>query len=101
MKSSPPSPAVLTQALGQRPIPGAVPLAGDGAGAKQVIAGVTAVRNARLEAVTMWPAGQYLPDTVIDMTRLCAVHNWRKMVQEEREGDERDRDKEGSIQLIL
>lgn len=43
VKYSPPSPAVLTQALGQRPIPGAVPLAGDGAGAKQVIARVTAV----------------------------------------------------------
>lgn len=75
LKYSPPSPAVLTQALGQRPIPGAVPMAGDGAGAKQVIAGVTAVRNARLEAVAMWPTGQYLPDAVIDMTRLCAVHN--------------------------
>lgn len=50
-------------------------MAGDGAGAKQVIARVTAVRNARLEAVAMWPTGQYLPDAVIDMTRLCAVHN--------------------------
>lgn len=43
MQHSWPNPAVLTQALGQGPIPGTVPLAGDGAGAKQVIARVTAV----------------------------------------------------------
>lgn len=43
MQHSRPNPAVLTQALGQGPIPGTVPLAGDGAGAKQVIARVTAV----------------------------------------------------------
>lgn len=50
-------PEVLTQALGQGAIPGAVPLTGDGAGAQQVVARVTAVWNSSLEAVTVWPAG--------------------------------------------
>lgn len=33
----------LTQALGQGAIPGTVPLTGDGAGAQQVVARVTAI----------------------------------------------------------
>lgn len=72
---SQPTPEVLTQALGQGAIPGTVTLTGDGAGAQQVVAGVTAVRNSSLVTVTVRPAGQYLPDAVLNMARLCAVHN--------------------------
>lgn len=72
-----PPPEVLTQALGQGAVPGAFPLTGDGAGAQQVVARVTAVRHGGLEAVAMRPAGQYLPDAVLHMARLCAVHDWR------------------------
>lgn len=77
MKSqhSQPTPKVLTQALRQGAIPGTVTLTGDGAGTQQVVAGVTAVWHSRLETVTVRPAGQYLPDAVLNMTRLCAVHN--------------------------
>lgn len=66
---------VLTQALGQGAVPGAVPLTGDGAGAQQVVAWVTAVRHSGLEAVAVRSAGQYLPDAVFHVARLCAVHN--------------------------
>lgn len=68
----------LTQALGQRAIPCAVALTRDGAGAQQVVAWVAAVRNCSLEAVAMRPAGKYLPDAVLHVTRLCAVYNWNK-----------------------
>lgn len=76
-----PTPEVLTQALGQGAVPGTFPLTGNGAGAQQVVARVTAVRHSGLEAVAMRPAGQYLPDAVLYMTWLCAVHNWRKGIQ--------------------
>lgn len=71
-------PEVLTQALRQGAIPGTVPLTGDGAGAQQVVARVTAVRHSSLETVPVRPAGQYLPDAVLNMSRLCAIHNLRK-----------------------
>lgn len=71
-------PAVLTQALGQGAVPGAVPLTGGRAGAQQVVAWVTSVRHSGLEAVAMWPAGKYLSNAVLYVTWLCAVHNWRE-----------------------
>lgn len=67
--------AVLTQALGQGAVPGAVPLTGDRAVAQQVVAWVTSVRHSGLEAVAVWPAGKYLSDAVLYVTWLCAVHN--------------------------
>ena len=73
-----PNPEVLTQALGQGAIPGTIPLTGDGAGAQQVVAWAAPVRHSGLEAVAMWPTGQYLPDAVLYMARLCAVDNWKK-----------------------
>lgn len=68
-------PEILTQALGQGAIPGTVPLTGDGAGAQQVVARVTAIWHSSLEAVTVRPAGQYLPDAVLDVAWLRAVHD--------------------------
>lgn len=66
---------VLTQALGQGAIPGPVPLTGDGAAAQKVVAGVAAIRHRGLEAETVRPAGQHLPDAVLDVARLRAVHD--------------------------
>lgn len=72
-----PTPEVLTQALGQGTVPGTVPLTGYRAGAQQVVTRVTAVRHSGLEAVAMRPTGQYLPNAVFYVARLCAIHNWR------------------------
>lgn len=41
----------------------------------------------------MWPAGQYLPDAVLDMAWLCAVHDWRKGCREEKRVEKPEREK--------